>query len=181
MENAFFRLSKANREGYGVFATINKSSNGGRKAEDICEVRAIFIDIDNDVDNASQRLAEFQLQPHLEICTSPGRLHAYWVVADCSLDDFRAAQIKLSLYFNGDPAICDLPRVMRVPGFYHQKRTVSFPHYGIVSPDSSVSNKCNSAVCHKFDCTRHRKTNPKNRRFLPSTRRTKQGVLPPSL
>jgi hypothetical protein len=38
-----------------------------------------------------------------------------------SLADFKSCQKALAAKFNGDPAVCDLARVMRVPGFWHLK------------------------------------------------------------
>lgn len=35
---------------------------------------------------------------------------------------FRPLQHALANKFGGDPSVCDLPRVMRLPGFIHQKR-----------------------------------------------------------
>ena len=39
----------------------------------------------------------------------------------CPLDEFKERQVLLAEMFDGDPKVCDLPRVMRLPGFLHQK------------------------------------------------------------
>jgi hypothetical protein len=53
--------------------------------------------------------------------TSEGKWHIYWCVDDAPLSGFAETQKKLSALFGSDPSVCDLPRVMRLPGFPHQK------------------------------------------------------------
>src|SRR5512141_268531 len=48
--------------------------------------------------------------------------HGYWPGIHCPLDAFEAAQVALARKFSGDESVSDLPRVMRLPGFFHQKR-----------------------------------------------------------
>ena len=40
---------------------------------------------------------------------------------DEPLDQFTNIQKRLAMTFNSDPSVHDLPRVMRLPGFYHNK------------------------------------------------------------
>lgn len=61
------------------------------------------------------------LKPHLIVESSPGRWHAYWLVDGLDLEEFTAIQTAIITIFNGDKAVKDLPRVMRLPGFLHQK------------------------------------------------------------
>ena len=43
------------------------------------------------------------------------------LVSDVKLDEFTDLQQALIARFNGDPKVSDLPRVLRLPGFYHRK------------------------------------------------------------
>ena len=61
------------------------------------------------------------LMPHIGVQSSSGRYHCYWCVSDAPLTRFAETQKKLSALLGSDPQICDLPRVMRIPGFPHQK------------------------------------------------------------
>jgi hypothetical protein len=63
------------------------------------------------------------LKPHITTQTSPGRYGVFYNIADAPLseENFRRTQQQLAQLFEGDPSICDLPRVMRLPGFPHQK------------------------------------------------------------
>ena len=59
--------------------------------------------------------------PHIVVESSPGKWHAYWRVQNASLSDFKVRQHALADKFGGDRAVCDVARVMRLPGFWHQK------------------------------------------------------------
>jgi len=108
-----------NQQGGGVFVTINETDGMGRKAENIVAVRACFVDLDGAPLNS---LSEAPCAPDIVVNSSSGRYHAYWLVKNIRLEDFRSVQKKLASACNGDPSVCDLPRVMRLPGFFHNKR-----------------------------------------------------------
>ena len=44
------------------------------------------------------------------------------MIEECPLEIFESIEKKLIERFNGDPEVCDLPRIMRLPGFFHQKK-----------------------------------------------------------
>jgi hypothetical protein len=113
-------LADLNEKGAGVFFMVNAGDGLGRKAGNAQQVRALFVDLDG------SPLAPVQaatLPPHNIVESSPGRWHAYWRVADCPLDKFKALQQALAKRFDADCKVCDLPRVMRLPGFDHRKAT----------------------------------------------------------
>jgi hypothetical protein len=66
------------------------------------------------------------LKPQMIVATSPYHYHAYWLVDGLALDDFEAVQRDIARRFGGDPNVCDLPRVMRLPGFFHNKNSPPF-------------------------------------------------------
>jgi hypothetical protein len=80
--------------------------------------RPPFVDLDGSPLDPVMRC---NLEPHLVIESSSGRWHAYWMVDGLALAQFRGVQRAIIARFGGDPAIHDLPRVMRLPGFYHLK------------------------------------------------------------
>jgi len=115
-------LAAANGLGAGIFVTINETDGEGRAASNITHVRALFVDIDADPDLSKRAAIEgFPLRPHAIVESSPGKTHAYWRVRDVGLGDFRALQQRVAMAFGGDGSVCDLPRVMRLPGFLHRK------------------------------------------------------------
>ena len=111
-------LAGLNERGAGVFVMVNAGDGMGRKAGNVQRVRALFADLDG------SPLAPVQaapLPPHCIVESSPDRWHAYWRVSDCPLDRFKPLQQALAERFAADRKVCDLPRVMRLPGFDHRK------------------------------------------------------------
>jgi hypothetical protein len=112
-------LCRLNKAGAGVYITVNETDLKGRKAENVTRVRAVFADLDG----APLAPAKADPRPHIIVESSPKHWHAYWRVKDMPLDAklFRQAQRQLIKRLGSDPAITDLPRVLRLPGFIHQK------------------------------------------------------------
>lgn len=111
-------LSRLNESGAGVFVMVNGGNGRGRKFANVNRIRAYFVDLDGtDIDV----LNSAPLPPHAVIETSPGRWHAYWWIESAPLSEFKRVQQALAKRFAADAKICDLPRVMRLPGFDHRK------------------------------------------------------------
>jgi hypothetical protein len=111
-------LTRLNQEGAGIFVAINATDPKGRKARNITCVRALYIDLDGaplDLVWANDP------SPHIVIRTSPGKWHVYWLVNDVAVEDFSGYQRALIAKFGSDKSVNDLPRVMRLPGFFHSK------------------------------------------------------------
>lgn len=111
-------LGRLNRAGAGVFFMVNAGDGKGRRAENVTEVRAVFADLDGAPLDPVRLCA---LKPHAIVESSPGRFHAYWLALDVRPEQFRPLQQGIAARFGGDVKVCDLPRVMRLPGFWHQK------------------------------------------------------------
>ena len=99
-----------------MFVTVNETDGQGRKTANITRVRAVFVDTDG-ADIEPIRAA----QPHILVESSPGNYHAYWLVSGAPLHEFKAAQKAMIEAWGTDKGVNDLPRVMRLPGFLHQK------------------------------------------------------------
>lgn len=124
-------LARLNALGSGIFVTVNKTDGNGRKADNIQRVRAHFVDLDGAPIQPILHLP-IEGQPHMIVETSPGRWHVYWLIEDCPLSEFKERQQRIADRFGGDRSVCDLPRVMRLPGFLHQK--TSTPHRSRLIP-----------------------------------------------
>ena len=111
-------LSRLQRHGAGVFVMVNQGDGQGRSAANVITVRAHVLDLDGAPLDPVMKPC---LPPHIVVESSPEKWHAYWLVEGCPLQEFKARQHALATRFNGDMAVCDLPRVMRLPGFWHQK------------------------------------------------------------
>lgn len=112
------RLVSENQQGVGIFVMVNQGDGQGRKAGNVVSIRALFVDLDG---APLDPVLVCGVKPQIVVESSPGRFHAYWLVADVPLDQFTTLQSALAARFHGDPSVKDLPRVMRLPGFYHHK------------------------------------------------------------
>lgn len=106
-----------------VSMTINETNGKGRKTTDVVKVRSVWADFDN-----APLPSRWEHKPSMIIETSPERFHAYWftVIDDDNyavpLEAFKPIQEGISKKFDSDPGVKDLPKAMRMPGFYHQKK-----------------------------------------------------------
>ncbi|MBF0160249.1 MAG: hypothetical protein HQL58_12080 [Magnetococcales bacterium] len=111
-------LAALNQRGAGVFVTVNATDGQGRKASNITRVRALWVDLDGP---PLQPVMDAPLPPHIVVETSPGKYHAYWLIDYCDRDHFARIQGALVDMFHGDGQAKDIARVMRLPGYKHQK------------------------------------------------------------
>jgi len=113
-------LQDLNALGAGIFVTINKTNLRGRQEKNIIGIRAGFVDLDGAP--LEPLLTDTVLpSPHIINESSPSKWHAFYLVGGVNPEAFEAMQKALAAHFNGDPKVHDLPRVMRLPGFFHRK------------------------------------------------------------
>jgi hypothetical protein len=114
----FDTLVRLNDQGAGIFICVNETDFRGRTAKNIVRVRSLFVDLDG---APIGPVMTARPAGHIIVESSPGKGHGYWTVTGVALGDFTAFQKELAARFNGDPSVHDLPRVMRLPGFFHRK------------------------------------------------------------
>lgn len=111
-----------NRKGAGVFFTVNHVTEGCARANaTVDRVRYNFVDLDEDGDKKLDFLLGKVPLPDYIVESSPGKYHCYWKAIDQSLQEFKRIQQELAATFGSDKAVCDLARVMRLPGYIHHK------------------------------------------------------------
>jgi hypothetical protein len=111
-------LRVINTEGAGIYMCITETNGKGRRLSNMVRIRAVFADLDGaPMDKA------LKFNPSLIVESSPGRYHCFWMTTDTPLNGFSALQKNIARHVDGDPKVHDIPRVMRVPGFYHNKKT----------------------------------------------------------
>ena len=115
-------LTRLSSLGHGVFFMMNQGDGNGRKKSNVLNVIAAALDLDG---APLEPVLAIQTPPHIVVETSPRRWHAYWRLKDGTLNEFALRQKALAKRFGGDPSICDVCRVMRLPGFIHQKNPVT--------------------------------------------------------
>lgn len=111
-------LFNLNLAGAGIFVMVNRGDLKGRRGANVQSVRALFVDLDG---SPLDPVLEAPLKPDIIVETSPQRYQALWIVDGIALEEFTFWQQQLAARFGGDPEICDLPRVSRIPGFFHRK------------------------------------------------------------
>jgi hypothetical protein len=146
LERLFPKMCELLEQGYGIYVAINETDGSGkRRVGNIVGVRACFVDLDGAPLINSQRL---KLLPHIGANTSPGRYHLYWLVQGVGLDEFTSLQRRLARLMDADSAVSDLSRVMRLPGFPHQKREpfMVIAEYSSGLPDSYSLSELEQAL-----------------------------------
>ena len=119
----------------GVFMTVNHTDLRGRTAANITGVAAYFADFDG-----TELPRDWPLPPTAIVESSRGRFHTYWRVAGAPLDTFSHVQKHLSVLFDSDPKVHDLPRVMRLPGLVHAKGEPFVSRLALVEPANVVEH-----------------------------------------
>jgi len=77
-------------QGFGVFVVVNE---GGDRADQITKIRAAFIDADG-----IPEPVEWHVPPDFRVVRDDLHWHAYWLVKDLAVGDFRQAQQRLSCF-----------------------------------------------------------------------------------
>lgn len=145
-------LCAMNNQAYGIFCTIAMMDGQGRKLPNVQYIRAHYVDLDNLSSQQNyERAAAHTPAPSFAVHTSTiykddgseayRKHHIYWpAVPYADNQRFEMMQRRMRQFFDGDKAVIDATRVMRVPGFYHCKGD---PHlvtchalagYGTVQP-----------------------------------------------
>jgi len=114
-----------NNRGYGIFMTVNAMKpEGARTLDNVDHIRAHVVDIDDVLvaQDSYQRAISSSMPPHFAVQSSQGKFHLYWLVVPYTGNDFYTTQQrKLAQLYQGDSNVIDATRVMRVPGFMHNK------------------------------------------------------------
>lgn len=112
------QFENANAARVGIFWTVNvlKPDSKIRKYGNFQRIAAVFIDLDG------QPLPDsFPIQPTAIVESSAERFHVYWACHGVALEEFETFQKTLAHIYGADPVVCDIPRVMRLAGFFHGK------------------------------------------------------------
>jgi len=126
----YLNLEELNLDSAGIFAAVNGTSPDGRKKRDIQTIRCVWADLDEKNATEPFDFSVLPLQPTMVVRSGHGT-HLYWcfitaLIANpetnqCVETLMRAIQKTLQT-FGADKQVCDISRVMRIPGFYNMKR-----------------------------------------------------------
>lgn len=110
-------LKALNRRGAGIFVTVNETDGKGRSLKNIVRPRAVW----GEFDDGPPLICP--LEPSIVVESSPDKYHYYWLVNDLTHETHQNTMDHLVKEYASDPNAKDLSRVLRVPGFLHQKST----------------------------------------------------------
>lgn len=113
-------FTQANNE-HCVFFTVNESDGSGkRKESNIVKCRSLFLDDDKGGDT---HRTIWPIKPSLIVQTSPKKYHYYWLIegGTTSFEEWKQVEAALVHVHEGDPAVKDLPRVLRLPCTVNRK------------------------------------------------------------
>ncbi len=115
------RARELNKEGYGVFHTVNEFA-GRRLQANLTKINYYFCEIDNGVQRTlTNWMAAMPLKPTWVVQSKRG-YHAYWAAKDATPANWkRIVRHGIVPALGGDPAATDVLRLLRAPGFYHMK------------------------------------------------------------
>ena len=112
-------LRTQNEQKRGVFFVVN---SGGHEDSDIKKINAIFFELDEGTfEEQLEKINAFPIKPSIIVVTQKSH-HVYYLVNDVEVSEFRNIQKRLIKQFDSDPTIINESRVLRVPGFYHNKK-----------------------------------------------------------
>ncbi|MCJ1900351.1 hypothetical protein MR829_08170 [Paracoccus versutus] len=128
-------ISFLNVIGYSVFFFVNElDGTGGTSDSNVVRIRSNFVDLDNisTAEESAHRIVA-EMKPSLMVQSSPGKYHAYFRFPHHQdAAHFRLTQQKLAARYGGDRSICNPARLMRLPGFLHQKGQPILVQWGAV-------------------------------------------------
>ena len=115
-EKIAYDLMLMNTNRAGIYFSVNETDGKGRAATNVIRVRSVFADLDG-----SPIGPALVYSPTVIVESSTGKFHCYWFTEDVPLEAFGPMQKNIARILSGDPKVHDLPRVLRIPGYYHNK------------------------------------------------------------
>ncbi|MGO9122041.1 MAG: primase C-terminal domain-containing protein [Desulfomonilaceae bacterium] len=125
-------LNDMNSEGAGIYTMINTGNGHGRDNTSVTSITNLLLDLDG---SPLEPVLACPVKPHIVLSTSDGRFQGRWKIEPIPItaenrDEnrilFKQTQIALAERFDGDPSVCDLARVARLPQFVNYNHETPF-------------------------------------------------------
>jgi hypothetical protein len=140
LDAVWSHIEQANRDGFGIFVTVQETAGARRKAEDVTRFRAIFHEDDTGVglkDIASGASPKVPA-PTIFVESSPGKAHRLWVLAAPATAQQFAEAMAGMVQLGSDPKAALSTQLLRLPGTYHLKDRAR-PHFVTCTVDNDSS------------------------------------------
>jgi len=111
-----------NKKHYGIFFSVNSFNTSRRGEDNLKKINFWFIDMDEgSKEYQSEKIMQFSLVPSMVIETNKGH-HVYWKCKEVvDVEDYKSTIESLVKHFDSDKNAKGVTRVLRVPGYLHQK------------------------------------------------------------
>jgi hypothetical protein len=123
-------LHQQNESGADIFIGMNPVREGSRSRtkEQIREVRHTYLDLDEEAGASLQtiRTSGNVPPPNVALDTSPGKHQVVWRVEGFDTNQAETLLRALASQYGGDPAVTDVSRLLRLPGFTNRKYNDAF-------------------------------------------------------
>lgn len=125
-------LNDMNAQRSGVYGMVNLGNGRGRGNASVVSITNLLLDLDG---SPLEPLLSCPVKPHVILMTSDGRFQGRWRINPIHITPktrdenrilFKQAQIGLAEKFSGDPSVCDLARVARIPQFINYNHEKPF-------------------------------------------------------
>lgn len=117
-QDSIKRLTELNDESYCVYVTVNETKAAKRDFDSIIRARAVWVEDDNVVDKPRD---DFPIKPSMIVESSKGKFHYYWLTSTKKIDEWDAVMATMVNKWGCDNKAKDRARVLRLPGFKHNK------------------------------------------------------------
>ena len=134
-------LKALNEQGYCIFFGVNAMRHNTRNNDNTIAVRVIWSDDDRNYTNkkTGERIkadkhpegyllskpkldkGDFPLPPSIVVQTSAGKYQYYWLTKTKEFKQFSLVMQTMTDHHGNDTGVTDLARVLRLPGFNHNK------------------------------------------------------------
>ncbi len=127
-QKAFAALQEQN-ETYNVFVGMNpfkaelRGKETGRTKENVLEVKRLYADADMNGDETLEnvRISSKFPPPNIILNTSPGKYQFIWNTSGLTKETAEPLLKAIAQELRTDPAVAEIARVLRVPGFKNRK------------------------------------------------------------
>ena len=118
-------LQHMNAQKREVYISMNTLKEGTyrRTKQDVDSIRHVFLDFDESGTAAVKALLKREdlPEPNYLLNSSPDKWQAIWKIEGCGKDEAEEIERGLVRDTGADPAVVDVARVLRLPGFYNHK------------------------------------------------------------
>lgn len=114
-----------NKKGFGIFFSVNSFHTTERRENNLSKLNYWFVDMDEGTKTDQWKKIAMFMTPSSVVETKKG-FHVYWKCEEVDITEEVVVRYKnilerLVMFFKSDPNAKGVTRILRAPGYYHQK------------------------------------------------------------